>query len=261
MPRIPIEASEKREFTPESLANIIDPPVFILRSPDERHIRRYRACCEDDGLERFSDADWEAEKVRAIETLWTPEDGQPILDRFRTIMASLNQSIEISADDQDWIGELDETLFANHRALMVMRRKQNEWYNYAPVYAIGTFLAGWRQFDLPWKLEAGYVPTRHILSLLQRLGEIERAAIATGVEGVGPEGVAFLQLWTACLQQTRLDEDEEKNLPAPSQPSSQGEDSTTAKDLSQADGKSTAASSEGVNSSSSSAHKKTPVGA
>lgn len=223
---IPVEANEIADFTPASLANVPDAPVFRLRAPDERNMRRYNTMVQDDNLRTYSAEDFAAEKEAAIKELWSEEDAQPILDRFRTIAACLNQLVALSKEDLAWSVELDEMLFDNHKTLAVMRRKTNDYFEYSPRYAIGTILKGWSNFDMPFRLEAGYMKTSDVALLAKKLIAIEEKAIADQVEGVGLTGTAFLELWIACMDRTRLTGDEEKNLPAPSLPISSQEDSS-----------------------------------
>ena len=223
---VPVEANEIAEFTPASLINVPDAPVFRLRAPDERNMRRYNTLVQDDNLRTYSADDFAAEKEVAIKALWSAEDAQPILDRFRSIDQCVKQKIDLSDEDVAWSAELDDTLFENHRPLAVMRRKTNDYFEYSPRYAIGTILKGWKNLDMPFRLEAGYMKTADVATLAKHLIAIEEKAIADKVEGVGLTGTAFLELWIACMDRTRLTGDEEKNLPAPLLPTLSPEGST-----------------------------------
>lgn len=253
---IPVEANEIADFTPASLINVPDAPVFRLRAPDERNMRRYNTLVQDDNLRTYSAEEFAAEKELAIKKLWSEEDAQPILDRFRTIAASVQQKIELSEEDLTWSAALDDELFDNHRPLSVMRRKTNDYFEYSPRYAIGTILKGWKNLDMPFRLEAGYMKTSDVAVLAKHLIAIEEKAIADKVEGVGLTGTAFLELWIACMDRTRLTGDEEKNLPAPSLPTLSQEGSTQ-----EVNGASIAESGKDENISLSSAPTPTPKSA
>ena len=223
---VPVEANEIADFTPASLINVPDAPVFRLRAPDERNMRRYQALVEDDNLRRYSAEEFIAEKEVAIKTLWSDEDAQPILGRFRNIDQCVKQKIELTDEDVAWSAELDDTLIENHRPLAVMRRKTNDYFEYSPRYAIGTMLMGWKNLDMPFRLDVGYMKTSDVVTLAKHLIAIEEKALADKVEGVGLTGTAFLELWVACLDRSRLTGDEEKNLPAPLLPTLSPEGST-----------------------------------
>lgn len=223
---IPVESNEILEFTPKSLINVPDAPIFRLRAPDERHMRRYNALIEDNNLEGFGASAFNATKEDAIKKLWTPEDAQPILDRFRTFLSMVDQKIDVEQSERDWVFSLDEMLFDNYiddngvKVLAQMRRKTNEFWQYSPRYCVGTMVCGWKSFELTYRMESGYMKTDDVRLLDKKLRTIEKAALADKVDGVLGEGMAFIELWTACLARTRLDEDEEKNSPAPSPASS-----------------------------------------
>jgi hypothetical protein len=226
---VPVEANEIAEFTPASLINVPDAPVFRLRAPDERNMRRYNMLVQDDNLRMYSTDEFTSEKEVAIKALWSAEDAQSILGRFRNMIECEKQNIDLSDEDIDWrYGKegLEERLLENHRPLAVMKRKTNEYFEYSPRYAIGTILKGWKNLDMPFRLEAGYMKTADVATLAKHLIAIEEKAIADKVEGVGLTGTAFLELWIACVDRTRLTGDEEKNLPAPSLPTLNPEGST-----------------------------------
>lgn len=250
---IPVEANEVAVFTPASLVNVPDAPVFKLRAPDERNMRRYNTLVQDDNLRTYSEEAFAAEKEKAIINLWSEEDAQPILARFRTIGECVKQKIEISEEDLEWSKKLDDELFENWRELAVMRRKTNDYFEYSPRYAIGTIVKGWSNLDVPFRLEAGYLKTSIVSDVAAALLKIEEQAIADKVEGIVLTGMAFMELWIACMDRTRLTGDEEKNSPAPSLPSLNQEDST--KEL---NGASTEESGKDENTSTSSASIQTP---
>lgn len=230
---IPVESTEIMEFTPKSLINVPDAPIFRLRAPDERHMRRYNALIVDNNLEGFSAKAFNDVKMEAIKHLWTPEDAQPILDRFRTFLSMVEQNIEIDQAERDWVVALDEQLFEHYvdkngvKILAQMRRKTNDYWEYTPRYCVGTIVCGWKNLPVPFRLDSGYLKTEDVRQIDRELRKIERAGLEDKVDGVIGEGVAFIELWTACLSRTRLDEDEEKNLPAPSPVSSSPQASTT----------------------------------
>ncbi len=223
---VPVERSEILDFTPESLKNIGDAPVFRLRPATERDMRTYRRLIAEEGLNYSSDEDLHAAIVKAIGELWSAEDAAPMATRYESIIVARNQDIEISDEDRDWASELVETVLRNRKSLRVMAADRTEFQSDAPKVALALYLSGWKRFDMPFKLDGGFVPIDTIYAVEKLLGEIEATAIADKVEEAGPVGMAFLQLCGEAFRLLRLTEDEEKNSPAPSPVSSNQEPST-----------------------------------
>lgn len=254
---IPVESSEVVEFTPDNLLNIENPPVFRLRTPDDRHLRRYNLMCGEARLKLNSDDAFDKERVKAIPFIW-PDTSQEYLDRFNTIREAVKQKIEISPADAIWIDEICEQIADNWPPIARMEAKNSEWWEYAPLYLVSTIVLGWKGLKAEHKLEAGYLSLKSVRKMAVELAEIEKEAIKNKVEGVGMDGLGFLSLWGKCQSQTRLDEDEEKNSPAPSPATSPPQPLTTNLP---ADGASTEANGEDSNASTSSAQSPTPKSA
>lgn len=243
---IPVASSEVLAFTPESLKEKLgdEAPKFRLRTVNERHLRRFRQEVSDDGLISYSDDEFTAEKMRAINELWSAEDAQGLKDRFNTLVESLKQGVEIPAEDFTWLEELDDALFDNWKPLRVMRRKSGEWREYALRIMVSTYVIGWENLDAKHALEAGYLSRESVAS-------VEKALRRLGEQHLGAEArhVPFLELCAAASRQLGLVEDEEKNSPAPSQPGSTPDASTANPPM---DGASIAADAEDSSSSSTS---------
>lgn len=262
MSKIPVESSEVQEFTPDSLKNIPDAPVFRLRAATERHLRHFRNLRDDEGLEHFTDDDFNDERRLAISRLWTEEDGLPLRQRLDTIIEMAKQDVTITDADLEWFDSFNEKLFEEWPRLRVMLRKNKENAEYGARFVTSTFVMGWRNLDVPFRLDAGYLPPDDIPKLARALEKIERKAIDEKVEGVGlargddvVPGLAYFELYAKCSSLLRLDEDEEKNSPAPSPNSSQSEDGQTASES----GKSTAESKTGSRDSTTSSSETSPT--
>lgn len=250
---IPVESSEIQDFVPESLKVMGDAaPVFRLKAPSERCLRRYQDLIGDDGLESFSDAEFTAEKLKAIDLYWSPEDAQGIKDRFNNLLEMNKQAIEIGADDLAWLSEFDDQLFEVHRPLNVMRRKTGNFREYAPRHALSIYLAGWKNLDVPFKLNAGLIEAGTVLALGKEMQRLGREHCPD--EPIKP----FLDLYVAVTARLYIGEDEEKNSPAPSPPSSSPDASTESVPKA---GESSEASAADATSSSSSPRKKRLAGA
>ena len=257
---IPVEANEIAEFTPASLINVPDAPVFRLRAPDERNMRRYQQMCEDRNLLLVTQRAIDAVTEAGITQLYSEEEASEIISRYRTLRAQEEQKIEVSAADEKWLALLDETIRQNYedsdtgvKPLAVLYRKQNQYWRETPELIISTMVVGWKNLDLPFRLDAGYLKIVDVTKLSEKLIEIEESAKQQEVEGVSLTGIAVMELWTECLTRSRMTEDEEKNLPAPSLPSLSQEDSSK-----EVNGASIAESGKDENISSSLASTQTP---
>lgn len=250
---IPVTSSEVSAFSPESLKEVLGDaaPKFRLRAPSEAHVRRFRQECNDEGLTSYSDEDFTAEKMRAIDALWTADLAQPLKDRLNTLLVSMDQGVETSVEDLLWVEELDDSLFQNWKPLRIMRRKTGELREYAPRIAVSTYVAGWSGLDVPFRLEGGYLPLATVTLVHKELLKLAKQHL--------PEGNAnlpFIELYAAASQRVSLDEEEEKNSPAPSQLGLNPDAST---DTPPKDGKSSEESAEGKTPSSNSRRKKAPA--
>lgn len=220
---IPVTSSEVLAYAPESLKEIMgdSAPSFRLRAPSERHIRRFRQVCSDEGLTAFGEEDFTAEKFLAIAELWTPDEAQALKAKLTTLLESIRQKIDISRDDIAWMEELDEKLFDNWKPLRVMRRKTGEARAQMPHIAVSTYVAGWDGLDVQFRLEGGYLPMATVKSIetaLRKLGETHI--------GKDARTLPFVELYGTATGQIMMDEDEEKNSPAPSQHGSSPDAST-----------------------------------
>lgn len=251
---VPVEAAETTVFIPESLKEPMGDfaPKFIFKSPTERDLRRFRQLVQDDGLEQFDDEEFNAEKLRAIQIYWSPETAQKYTETFTTILLKIKQGLEVTEDEKVWITQLDEELFQVHRELRVMQRKSTEAAEYIPRHALAVYLIGWENLDVAMKRAGGIIPE-------ETVGQITRALSRLGKEHcpVAPS-VPMLELLEAAVKAIRLNRDEEKNSPAPSQNSSNPDASgqTPLKD-----GPSIEENSAASPSSSTSRRKKTPASA
>lgn len=249
---IPVEASEIETFTPESLLPMGDAaPVFRIKAPSERCLRRVRTLCGDDGLETFSEGAFLAEKFRALKLHW-PERGEEYATTLRGLLAKLDQGIELDPAEALWIDDLDDKLFEAHAPLRVMRRKVRDYQEYVPRHVLRVYLAGWSGLRTEPAFEAGILTEDCIVRMIR---EMERLGAKHSPD---LPAKPFLDLYAAALSRINLDEDEEKNSPAPSPDSSSRDASTTAGETAAA-GRSSGASEADATSSSSSTPETIPA--
>lgn len=250
---IPVTSSEILAYTPESLKTAMgdEAPVFRLRPANERHIRRFRQEVSDEGLTSYSDTEFNEEKFRAIDALWTEEDAQRVKDRLTSLLEAVKQAVELTAEDAAWLDELDDTLFDNWKPLRVMRRKTGEWREYVPKIMVSTYVFGWDRLDAKHALEAGYLSKESVAAIEKALARLGAAHL-----GEDSKNLPYLELYVAASRQVGLEEDEEKNSPAPSQPGSNPDASTVTP---RTDGASSEASAADKPATSNSKPAKTPA--
>lgn len=210
---IPVESRETEDFTPQSLECMgDDAPIFRLKAPSERCRRRFRQLCGDDGLATYSQEEFDAEKFKAIDLYWEPDVAVQYRLKFVELLEKIKQGIDCTPEELAWINDLDETLFDAHKPLRVMRRKTGEFNEFAPRYAMAVYLAGWRNLDAPFKLDAGVISQESIDLVAKELGKL-------GAEHCpAAPSAPFIELYVATSRRLSLTEEEEKNSPSPSQP-------------------------------------------
>lgn len=247
---IPVESSEVEEYIPDCLKETLgdEAPVFRLKAPSERCVRRFRALVGDDGLEFYTADQFNAEKMKAIDLYWSEDVAKSYKAKFNELLVKQKQDIAWSEEEIAWIDSLDDELFELHRPLNVMQRKTGEFQQYSPRHALSVYLAGWKNFNVPFRLEGGNIPPQTISALEKELNRLGKEHC--------PEtpSLPYLELYFATGKRLRLDEDEEKNSPAPS-PSSTSPDVSTA--AAPTDGKSIEESEADAPPSSNSSQAKT----
>lgn len=245
---IPVESSEVEAYTPESLINLPNPPSFRLRAPDERTERRFRRMMTEEGVTAHTVSEFIAEQDAAISILFDEESARPLLEKFRSVRALLDQGSELSDEDAKWFSELESRLWDNHKPLRVIRADNEDFEIVLRSFTVATIVKGWKDFDLPFALDAGFIPVLTVPKIAKQLSQIETQAANDKIDGIGAPGTAFLELISRCLVQSRLTETEEKNLPSPSPTSANPEPSMMADKL---DGEFTAESDEALTNSTS----------
>lgn len=220
---IPVESAERSNYTPECLAEAMgdDAPVFRLKPPSERCVRRFRQLVGDDGLEFYTADQFNAEKLKAIDLYWSEDLAATYKAKFTEMLEKQKQDIALTDEEIAWVNSLEDELYDLHRPLNVMQRKTGEFQQYSPRHALAVYLTGWKGISTPFRLQGGIIPPETISALEKELNKLGKAHV--------PEtpSLPFLELYFAVGKLLRLDEDEEKNSPAPS-PSSSSPDASTA---------------------------------
>lgn len=206
---VPVERSETQDFIPESLLPMgDDAPVFRLKAPSERCRRRFRQICGDDGLTLYDNEDFNAEKLKAIDLYWEADVAVQYRLKFVEIIEKAKQGIELAPEELAWVNDLEEQLFEAHKPLRVMRRKTGEFNEFAPRYALAVYLAGWRNIDVPFRLDAGVIHSESIEALSKALSKLGAKHTP------GANSTPFLELYVAAAARLSLTQDDEKNSPS-----------------------------------------------
>lgn len=254
---IPVERSETEDYVPESLKDIMgdDAPVFRLKAPSERCRRRFRQLCGDDGLVLYDAEDFNTEKLKAIDLYWEADVATQYRLKYVEIVEKAKQGIALTPEEEIWIDDLEEELFDAHKPLRVMRRKTGDFNEYAPRYALAVYLAGWRNLDVPFRLDAGVIHQDCIEALsraLKRLGD-EHVPSAPSTP--------FIELYATAIARISLSQEDEKNSPSPSQPTATQDASATAAPSPAKPKRSSAAKTAAGNPSTSSSPEASPASA
>lgn len=216
---IPLTEDQIEDFTPNSLVNVAPKPVFRFRAATEKDTQRYSYALDVEGLERFTEEQVRGEVLRVLRKEWTEDTFNRESQRLETAWALMDQKLPLDPDEQAAILKLTVDCMEVSPTLRMMNAKNKRFNNEAPALALGLFLAGWKNLETPFRLEAGQVPYGTLSALRKEIFALEERAAADKVEGVNP-GLAFMELSLHAFSLMSLTKDEEKNSSAPS-PSSE----------------------------------------
>lgn len=229
---VPLSKDDLETYVPESFANLAVQPSFLLRPPTLRDDRAFRRALQLEGLTRHEHSEVRVEIRRGLQSKWAPEDferGWTILNEFweggDRLAAMPLDTDEQKAEFEAAKVELDEIAPA---AELLMTTLADVWPPLRRIVAdnsdfdesfhsvaIGMFVVGWKNIDLPYSRQADQVPLDTIFALRKELVKIENAAIVDKVEGVVP-GLAYIQLANHVLASMDLGKAEEKKRASPS---------------------------------------------
>lgn len=215
---IPIDKDQIEHFTPESLENFSPKPVFRFRAATARDQQRYNHQLSLEGLRLHDDSAVRDEIKRVLKQNWDETTYNEAVQRLETTWALIDQSLPVTDEDLTAIAELIGRCMDVSPMLRRMDADNKAFAENAPAMALGLFLVGWKNIDLPFRLEANVIPFDTLLELSRELRKIEAQASEEKVEGAY-EGLAFLQLTLKGFQLLSLNKAEEKNLSAPSRSS------------------------------------------
>lgn len=223
---IATEKGDAERFTPASLVNLSEPPVFTLRPATGREMRDYRRQMQLEGLAFHGKEELRDELLRAIRNLYSPDLFTAYEGRLRSYWALMDQKGALDPAETEAISDLSVRVSRVWRPYREMLVDNEEFRERSLLIAVSMFLTGWSGVDLSYRREAGCTPVELVETLAQKLKEIEEQAAKDKVEGVVP-GLGFLQLCLAAQRHLGLQVDEEKNSDTPPSSPSDLNGSTT----------------------------------
>lgn len=216
----PVDASELLAFTPASLSDVENPPVFHLRAATARDQRQHRRMMREEGLTRHSDEEIRSQTRKDLKALWSPEIFNAEIARLDAYWEALdNWALQVKDDPElkfDWpqeeleaIDRLSERLLQASIDLRRMYARNADASEMQPVLVVATIVKSYEGLDAPLQREAGYLTVDCAYAMRDALAAIERKAKRD-------PGLAFVELMVACVQRMKLDGGEEKNSASPS---------------------------------------------
>lgn len=212
---IPLDKNDVSEYTPPSLANVVPKPVFRFRPATVRDQKAYAYALQLEGLRLFPDDLMRAETRKVLKEQWSPEDYEASIVTLENIWEKIDQDIALTDDEQNAIAQLSMQVLGVSPMLRRMDADNRKFADEAPAVALGMYLAGWRNVDAPFRMNAGQLPYEVLIGLSKALTALEQRAVAEKVEDANP-GMAWLQLSLHAFSLLNFDKAEEKNSDAPS---------------------------------------------
>ena len=235
----PYEASEIERFTPASLANLENPPVFRLRAASRRERRRYDRLLIEEGLRRHDKEALREELIRGLHALSSPDEvelWEPLLrqhweakDEFEKETRDAEEGEPAAfvppGPSEEEIQTVTRGIHENWAQLRKLAADNLIFNREAPALLISVMLSGWSGLKTPFASREGTIPLDTMDKLDSDLSALEKD------NSLSP-GTAFVELYIAATNRMFLSADAEKNSssPAPSptdqQTSSNGAEST-----------------------------------
>lgn len=206
------EDAKPEPWTPPSLHDLPEPPVFQLRPP--RHgARDLRYEIMAAGLHFHPDAAIRQEAIRGLRALWSPDEADENIKRVEGLWAAMDRGEELTADDAAALDELSVRLRRAWPPIAEMAADNAEFVETVPALAVSLAAAGWSgSLNVPYGRERGRVPLEKVEAMAKALAGVEQAA------GLQP-GVAFVELSArafAVVNGTATDEPAADPVPIPS---------------------------------------------
>lgn len=220
----PYEAGEIERFTPASLANLENPPVFRLRAASRRERRRYDRLLIEEGLRRHDKEALREELIRGLHALSSSDEvelWEPLLrqhweakDEFDKENGDAEDGEPVAfvppGPSEDEIQAVTRGIHENWAQLRKLAADNLIFNREAPALLISVVLSGWSGLNTPFASREGTIPLDTMDKLDIDLSALEEA------HGLKP-GTAFVELYIAATNRMFLSADAEKNSSSPAQ--------------------------------------------
>ncbi len=217
---IPVSKDQTIRFTPATLANMADPPVFLFRPATTRDAYAFQGRLIEEGLRAHDMDQLRARQRAAIREHFTPEEADEAIPQLQAVWDSLDQNVPIDAETMKTMVAFVDSLTAADAPLRKMLAQNEAFSRDAPRLALGLLLKGWEHLpSLRFRRLQGVMPIEVADELAIALMCREHAAAEAGIEGIVP-GSAFDEICTHALNSMSLTMEERgKSKPLSSSPS------------------------------------------
>lgn len=233
---IPVEASETLAFTPDTLKDIPGAPSFTLRAVTSREKRFRVRLHRENGILSHTQEAIQEETLNGLKAMWTDKEFQTYSPWLTDYWSAQEDFVLLKKDDPDLEWEYDPQVEAkvselithverNWPPLARMMADAAEYQEYQPVFYIAVTVADWTGLDVDPVTDRNYLTLECAEELREALVNFE---IKHKTKHNLRPGIAWLELYAACLNRHHLVEEEEKNSESPS-PSRTSQARSTAK--------------------------------
>lgn len=244
---VPLEASAKLPFTPESLKGLDNPPVFTLRVATWREKERRLDLQAMVGAIQHSNEALRDEIRAGLRAGWTEDQYDELIPWLELFWDAADAHEEALKENPDAVWEFDPevekrietltgTLERNWPPLAQMAADMRKYRRLEPVFYFAVIVEDWTGIDVKRQLDMGHLSFDCAYDLRAELLTLDAKS------GKAP-GTAMIELHIACMNRMFLREDFAKNSESPSQSGtnpepSTAEQTTTSAGKSQASGRS-----------------------
>lgn len=219
-----MEASETLVFTPETLKSIDGAPGFTLRAVTSREKRFRMRMHREAGILSHSAETVKAETLNGLRALWSEEQFTKYIPWVTEYWEALENFELVRKDDPEIVFEYDKEVEAkvlelidhverNWPALARMNADISEYQEVQPMFYAAVTVKSWTGLDVRPDIDRGYLTLDCVEALRTALFRFEERH---KTDHKLTPGLAWFELYAACLGRHVLGEDERKNSESPS---------------------------------------------
>lgn len=209
---IPISSDQMKIWTPETLQNLPTPPQFWLKPFNWRDEGKLQDRILAEGLSFHDDETLDAEILRALKSLSSPEVFERESGKFIVAQHARRNGDPIDPTVAQDTLDLIELVRENWPPYNKMLSRNHAFRRMWPKIVASLSLAGWKGLETPFAREAGWVPMDTIAMLAKELDRID------GEIAPGSEGASFMLLVAEAAGGMGLTETQRKNSSSESPP-------------------------------------------